>query len=289
MLKGLLDNLSLDSYLALDAYGSSDLRAFRIGPPAMVPWKRANREEHTDATRLGTAAHCAILEPAAFESRFAHKPAGMKFSTKEGIAWRDDPCRAGMEILSDDDWNQIGAIVNAFHSKEIAAESLRSATGREVTAIWQDPDTGLWLKARPDYYRPGVLTDLKITRHASAQALAFKAYAEGWMHQLAHHRAGLIECGVPVKTGRLVAINPEPPQAFRVFCVEVKESALDLLHMENEKTIAAMAECERSGSWPGSPDSWDLIDLPPAALAAMLTVDWGSEEMTPETAKRGWR
>ena len=283
--KGLHRDVPLAEYHALDAYGSSDLRAMRAGPPALVPWRKKNPSLQTDATRLGTAAHCAIIEPAAFEARFAHKPDGMKFSTKDGIAWRDDPARAGMEILTHDEWEQVGAIVHAFNCKPTALESLQRATGREVTAIWQDPDTGLWLKARPDWFDGEFVTDLKVTRWASSGAAAFRSWAEGWMHQVVHYRAGLAECGVHVKGCRLVLVHPEPPQVSRVVCVQLKEDAAGLLHLENERTVQAMAACVASGVWPGEVDEWQKIDLP-AVASASIGVDWGDESVEPLTAAR---
>jgi len=278
--KGIHRGIPLEVYRKWDAFGSSDLKAMRIGPPAMVPWKKANPEEQTDATRLGTAAHCAILEPTQFEARFAHKPDGMTFSTKEGKAWRDDPGRSFMEILTHKEWEKVGAIVNAFQSKEIAAAALNSAgSNREVSLRWNDPDTGLPLKCRPDFYvEGGHVYELKITRHAAAQSIAFRAYTEGWMHQLAHNLAGLVENGIKIVGGRIIAVNPEPPQQFRVYCVEVKQDALSLMHLENERTVAAMAECVEFGVWPGSWDVWERIEAPALALQQAAQVQWTEEQ-----------
>ena len=109
-------SLAFPKYLADPAYGSHSLRAFRAGPPAMVPWLKANPQEPTDATRLGTACHARILTPALFYETYDVKPAGMTFASKEGKAWRDDPVRAGKPILSHDEGVVVEQVFEAFYS-----------------------------------------------------------------------------------------------------------------------------------------------------------------------------
>lgn len=279
MTPGIYRDVPMATYRGWPGFGSTDLRRMRIGPPAMVPWGRANPERETDATKLGTAAHCAILEPGAFAARFAHKPDGLSFSTKEGKEWKA-AVPDGVSILTHAEWQKVDAIVNAFHSKDIAHEAYEAAAvNREVSVAWNDPDTALPLKARPDFYiEGGHVYELKVTRHASAQSIAFRAYAEGWMHQLAHNIAGLVENGVKVDGGRIIAINPEPPQRFRVYCVEVKRDALSLMHLENERTYKALAECVEFDEWPGSWDVWEKIEAPAIALQEAAAVVWGEEQ-----------
>lgn len=269
--------LPLHGYLRLPAFGSSDLKAMRAGPPAMVPWQRANPMEHTEATLLGTAAHCLILEPHLFASMHAHKPAGMKFSTKDGIAWKAD-IPEGVRILTDDQWTDVQDIAAAFHGNDLAERALKAATEIELSLLWTDPETGLALKTRPDLYDGAYLYELKITRHASARAIGFRAWAEGWMHQLAHEAAGLRACGFDVKGARIIAIGPTPPQSLRVFTVQLKVDALDAMNLENEATLRDMAECVSSNIWPGVPDEWRHVDIPAAALREDLAPIWPDAE-----------
>jgi hypothetical protein len=272
-------DMPMAKYRAADAYGASDLKAMRAGPPAMVPWRRANPSKETDATRLGTAAHCAIIEPLSFEKRYAHKPDGMSFATKEGKAWKAS-VPDGIAILSHDESTQVAQIVAAARGNPRVRGALDAATAKEASLFWNDPDTGLPLKARPDWFIQGdYVYDLKVTRHAgNPGALAFRAYVEGWFHQLSHYEAGLIECGVKVKGARIVAIHPEPPQDARVYTLEIKEDALSLMHLDNERTIKRIAECHERDCWPGSPEEWTKIDVPALALNEAAQVQWEEEQ-----------
>ncbi len=256
-------DVPMATYLAWPEYGSSSLRAFRNGPPAMVPWLKANPDEQTDATRIGTAAHMKILQPDLFARSYCVKPEGMTFASKEGKAWRDDPCRKGLEILSHAEAVQIEQIDRAFYSKRLAAESLKDA-GIEQSILWTCADSGLRCKSRPDWFGDDAVYDLKISVEATkGSRLPFRAYLCGWYHQLAHGRAALNAAGLTgVKYGRLVVIAPRPPQGLRVYCAEVKEAVLDLLELENVSTRKAMKACEDSGVWPDTGDEWAKWDIP---------------------------
>jgi len=262
---GIFHNLSFDEYLAHDAFGSSDLRSFKQGPPAMVPWRRANREDDTPSTRIGHAAHCRILTPELFDSVYVAKPEGMTFASKEGKAWRDE--NGSRIILTHDEATAVHQVHAAFAGKLAAFDSLHAAVAREASVFWECQHTGLPSKCRPDWFDEHTVYDLKVSVDAekSFDTLAFKVHANGWLNQLAHNRAGLNSTGCKIKTGRLVIIAPSPPQQFRVWLLEVREADLDFLEMDNENTRKGMAACLQAGHWPGTPDSWQTIELPASA------------------------
>ena len=274
-------SMPFDEYLAHPSYGSSDLRTFRFGPPAMVPWCRANREDHTPATRVGEAAHCAILTPDLFAVTYALKPASMKFSTKEGKAWRDEQVAKGIAedmILTDAEAAAVLEIQRAFHGKAAASESLQRAAAVERSIFWDDA-YGLPCKGRPDWFDKRAVYDLKVSIDAEKGigTVRRKAFTNGWLGQLAHNAAGLRANGQPVKVGRLVVIAPRPPQGIRVWLLEVSDNDLDVLTLENENTSRDMVECHRSGVWPGTPDDWQKCPLPADHLMADLDTS-GAEE-----------
>lgn len=264
--------LSFDSYLAHPSYSSSDLKAFRIGPPAMVPWRRANRHDGTEATRLGTAAHCRILTPDLFDVAYWVKPEGMEFRTKEARQQRDDVLASGRVIIDTDTLAQVDAIAAAVRAK------VQIATDRaEWSLFWDCAESKLPCKCRPDWFDAHAVYDLKVSVVADkpAHSMAFAAHANGWLNQLANNRAGLEANGLRVKVGRLVIVSPNAPHY--VHLLEVRENDMDFLEMDNENTRRAMAQCHRTGQWPGTPDTWQVIELP--ASAAFTETDLqGAEE-----------
>lgn len=264
-------NLPFPDYLAHPAFGSSDLRNFaRL--PALCDWHRRNRGTGTDATALGTAAHCLILTPTLFADTYQVKPAGMTFASKEGKAWRDEKRAAGYQddnLLSQAEMEQVDTIARAFEQKRIAAKSLRDAVAAEASVFWTQD--GLKCKARPDWFTRTCSYDLKVSVHASKDigTLRYRAWAEGWMHQGAHVRAGLRANGFPdVAKHRLVVIAPKGPSAVHTYCLELSEHTLDVIELEQESIRLGMVKCVESGIWPGTPDDWETIEIPESALTA---------------------
>lgn len=279
----IIPDMPFADYLAHDSYGSSDLRTFRFGPPALVPWQRANRQDHTDATLIGAAAHCRILTPGLFASIYATKPPGMTFASKEGKQWRDDKLNAGFlldNILSGAEAGDVGLIAEAFFGKRAAFASLQHGNV-EHSVFWEGPH-GLPLKARPDWFDSKAVYELKVSIEAtkSLHTLRYKAFANGWLQQLAHNRAGLNANGLNIKVGRLVVIAPKPPQGLRVWLLEVAENDMDILALENENTERDMVVCHRSGVWPGTPDDWQKCPLPADHMMADLEDLEAAEEVS---------
>lgn len=272
-------------YFAIEAWGSSSLKAMRTGPPALVPWERANPSPDTPPTELGTACHAKILTPAIFRVGYMRLPEdapekpteAMLAAAKPGPSsiarqkwWSDfNAAAVGMMVKKAAFMDQVDQIEAAFLGNDSAHDALFEAVGVERSVLWNH-ECGEPLKGRPDFWTRDHVYDLKVSRHAVAGKVALMAHREGWMHQLAHNRDGLRANGHQVKGGRLVVIGPKPPQSLRVFTLEVKDATLDMLAMENDETVKAMRACRLANDWPGVPQGWKKIEMPPAALAEMV-------------------
>lgn len=270
-------------YLGADAYGASDIKAFKSGSPAVVKWRRENRdaERDTDATIIGKAAHCRILTPDLFDASFVVKPEGMEFRSKEAKAQRDEWLASGKTILTADDYQQVEQIAAAFNEKPLARRSIAKASAIETSVYWTCAESGLPRKCRPDWWVDGEATyDLKISVDAEKDlaTLAYKAHVNGWANQAAGCKAGLEANGVNVKVGRIVVIAPRPPQRFRVWLLEIRENDMLFLEMDNANTCRQMAVCHRSGVWPSTPDEWTTIELPASAAFTEADLE-GAEEI----------
>lgn len=267
-------DIPFSNYLAIKAWGSGSLKAMRRGPPRRVIFERDGGRADTDATILGSAVHCLLLTPDLFSKQYAIKPDGMSFASKEGKAWRDDPVRAGLTLLSHDVGLAIDDIVEALLANKAVAASLKRAEHREVSLVWDCSTTGERCKARPDWIAGKFIYDLKVSRHASGSALGYRSFIEGWMHQSAHYRTGAIELGQHVTGGRLVVVEPTPPHF--VYTLEIKRDALDLLEIENIQTLRMLRDCRVANVWPGPSEDWVKIEPPASAgLDAMNDVNLG--------------
>ena len=94
--------------------------------------------------------------------------------------------------------------------------------------------------------------DLKISRYAGDD-LAYRAFVEGWMHQLAHYRTGAEAVGLGVLGARLIVIHPQEP--YFVYTLEIKPDALDLAwRLRTARRYYALKTCREAETWPGTPD-----------------------------------
>lgn len=258
--------LSLRAYLDLPGWRASDLRAYRRGPPARVPWERANPPAPTDAMLLGSLVDAMILDPDALGA-FEAKPEGMSFATRDGKAWRDDPARAGRIIVPHATWTTAATIAGTV------ARKLGFTVPRDecqVAVQWGDDAP---CKGRIDWLAGEAIYDLKVTRHATPD-MGAAAWRMGWMHQLAWYRAGCRATDGVTRAGRIIAVSPDPPHY--VHLAEVKPDVLDLLEIENARTVAELERHERNAHWPTTPDTYALIE--PPAWAWEMTLHEAEEE-----------
>lgn len=262
-----IEHLSADIYHATSAWGSTSMKAMRQGPPARVIWQRQHQTDSA-AREIGTAVHCGVLEPDRFMTTYAHKPDGLSFSTREGKDWRI--AQGGKTILSHADWTTIAAIIAAVQAKPSVNAALNASLEREASIFWDHADTNEPCKARPDWFTDAHLYDLKVSRYAG-RGMAYRAFVEGWMHQLAHYRTGLSALGLGELGARLVVVSSAAPHY--VWTLQVKVDALDLLALENDATIFALAHHRKTDIWPDTPDEWEPIEPPASALVTTGVLD----------------
>jgi hypothetical protein len=204
-------------------------------------------EDPTPAKLLGQAIHFAILQPAEFEKNYAPW-AGDKRTKKGREAWKIE--------MRDAVWRN-----------PIFASILGGERYIEVSAVWQDPETGLLCKGRIDclttHGRWTVVADLKSTKDASPQRFARDVFQYGWHRQGAFYLDGLDILDPRDRLWLLLAIEKQPPYCGAVY--ELGYDDLEQGRQEYRKALAAWAEAEESAVWPGYPADIQSLSLPPWA------------------------
>jgi exodeoxyribonuclease VIII len=118
--------------------------------------------------RIGSLTHLAVLEPDLFASSCAVIPS-IDRRTKQGKSEFDAFAaeHPESELITSDEHSRILAIRDSVHSHSIAAKLLSKIDQVEVSTFWQDTDTGVFCKCRPDaVLQNGMLIDLKTTQDA---------------------------------------------------------------------------------------------------------------------------
>ena len=234
----------------------------------------AHADMDTDALAFGRALHLAVLEP----SRCAQEIAVWDGGTRRGKAWEAFAAEhAGLELITRAQRQKIGSMVASIsNTTEIAA--MLTGGNAEVSIAWKDADTGLDCKGRLDYVREpsdslkdaGGIIDLKTCRDASPDAFGRASLRYGYHGQAAFYCDGLAAnslSGRPLPYS-IIAIEVAPPYVAQVY--RLSEDVIELGREEYRRCLDRVAECKRSGQWPGYSARQMDLQLPKWA--------WGNDD-----------
>lgn len=223
---------------------------------------------------LGKAAHDRILLSDNWPDQYFVTPEGFsRAKTKQmadAIEEADAALESGMTVLTWEQAQTVEACAVAIAKNELAVATLTNGVTEE-TLVWQDPVTGVWLRARPDF-RPNsilekrktmVVSDLKFVAptHADPEGFGKAIYNFGY-----HQSAAFYADGIKAIYGHYpthwvhVVVEKEPPYAVSLYELPGEDIARG--RMLNRRAIDLFARCLESGKWPAYADSPRQVGLP---------------------------
>lgn len=253
------DGIPIDEYHRLPGETNSGIQAACKTPAHYQSYLRQDRTP-TPAMILGTATHAAILEPDTFERLYIEAPD----LDRRSKAYKD--WRAGLEddvrvILSPADFEHIGNMRDAVFASPIASRLLTGGVA-ERSMWWTDPKTGLLCKCRPDYAREdGILIDLKTTVDASYLAFQKSIGRYGYHSQAAYYLEGATACSERVY-GHWVWIVVEKAAPYAVAIYTLDQLGIEAGRERYREGLEVIAECKKTGLWPGYESEIQEICLP---------------------------
>jgi hypothetical protein len=218
--------------------------------------------DRPDGAAQGLALDCVLTEDAQrFNDRFAFKPDGMSFATKEGKAWRAG--QEGKIILTADDeaiLNDAAAAVRAHPAwAEIQKCRAQMTVRREAKAL------GLGLQSRPDWLGDGVLYDLKKTRDLAG--FGRQAIDLGYHTQAAVAGWCLSGEGMALEHAYLVAVEWERCARCRVY--EIPHEALAFADRQMRDVASDIADRVARNDWTDKPPVCEALPIPGWMMAKM--------------------
>lgn len=131
----------------------------------------------------------------------------------------------------------------------------------EQSLYWVDPVTGVQLRGRTDWLRPGEIADPKTSLTANPVELKRKFWSLGYFQQAAWYRDLVIALGVDENPRfRFIAVEKEPPHVVTV--VEYDDDAIAEGRRLNRLAIETYARCRDADVWPGYSDTTVSLSLP---------------------------
>jgi hypothetical protein len=232
---------------------------------------------------LGRAAHDMILLSERWPNFYHCLPEGFsraKSKTMEmEIAEADAAIESGMTILTFDQAQTVRAVAAALSKNELAVATLTHGVSEE-TLVWQDPLTGVWLRARPDF-RPHsiiekrknmVVPDLKIVAPSHADPVGFSRAIDkfGYAQTAAFYCDGIkaVYGHHPTHWVHVVVEKPEAgvdakhaPMTVSLYALPGED--IERGRLLNRRAINLFAHCLKTGEWPGYADKNPLpVGLP---------------------------
>lgn len=248
-------NCTAEEYhAAADMQSRSMLQVFqedRLRYRAMYVEGSIEPEPPTKAMITGTLSHIFVLEPERLKTDVRLIPDSVlaKNGARSTNAYRDFAAEnAGKLLVKADELQLAQAIVRSVRSDEMVKKfGLLDGGHVEQSLVWQDEETGLMCKCRPDYSCPRVIVDLKTTTDTRPEAFSRTAAKMGYHFQDAFYRMG--RKAVAGKAGGFVFIVVSTKPPFSVACHELDAEFRRIGEEQVRKTLNALRDCMETDDW----------------------------------------
>ena len=255
-LPGIYDVYSNREYHAAEGVSKSDLDLIHKSPAHL---KGAQRTE-TPAMRLGTAFHCATLEPDRFKDSFIVIEGDRRTkAVKEEIKNAEE---SGFTVLNADEMDTVQAMSAAVYETKIGAALLKSALKEH--SVFSEID-GVRVKCRPDGWDEArkVIFDLKSTEDASPEAFARSVARYRYHVQDAFYRHVVSEAtGTPADDYSFIFIAVEKAPPYAVAFYQLDEMAALQGWVEARSDLRRYRDALESNKWNGYSPKIETLSLP---------------------------
>lgn len=269
----------------------------------LLKWRVEHAMADSEPLKMGRSIHCAILEPAVYESRWVSVTACNATVKSSG-----ERCKSEGSLFSDGLWYCKVKGHAPAGATDTPGEGLEviGAAGRELTKLcadavaahgpaskllqggkaeqkieWTDPESGIECRGRVDYLRPNDLVDLKSTRRETVREFMADAARSMYHGQLAWYHFGAIEAGrLPKDADLPYIVSVSTAEPYDVAAYQLSDITLQAGLILVRDLVRKYQQCTAADLWPGIAPDLEVLDLPAWAPG----MNGSSEPLTSE----GW-
>ena len=218
------------------------------------------RPEPTKAMILGSAFHTLVLEEDKFQDEYVVSPTFNR-RTKDGKAEYEafQEAHKGKVALTSEDADLLFRMQESVFKHPAASKLLQIKGGKaEQTFMWDDENTGLQCKCRPDWHLPNekLVIDLKTTEDASPNG--FSRSIDRYRY---HVQAAWYLRGCPKSEAFLfIAVEKTPP--FAVVCYQADYEMVQAGERAMDVNLHLLQACMESDKWPSYSTTIETLSLP---------------------------
>jgi len=269
---GIYRGMSFAEYCAIPAVNQSTLKE---PTPAHYRYRVEHPQKQTAAMITGQAVHTALTD--GIEAFKALYIMGGPVNDKTGRVYGRDSQRfqdwlsaqpADKEYLTTEEWDTVCGIIQSLDEYPVIKSYIMdgSPDDNELTLVWRDEESGLLCKARLDLFRAGreSIGDIKTSEDASQDGFQASLANYDYFRQGAFYVDGAKSCGLRDNQGRditsfiFLCVEKTPPYAWAMYRLDDNDLALG--RALNRADLLRIAECRRTGIWPGYPSTREVID-----------------------------
>lgn len=239
----------------------------RRSPAHYAAWVRGTLpDEDSPALAFGRAFDCALLEPEIFARSYVEQPhfGDRRFKENKAAAKEWETEHAGQRWIEAPDWRSLQGMLAAVQAHPLASKMIRDGQP-QLTLVWADGSTGLTCKSRLDFYvrELAMIVDVKTAEDASRDGFRKAVAKYGYHRQDALYRAAALELDLPVQHFVFLAVEKSPPYAVATYSLD--SEAIGAGYSSVRRDIETLAECVKTGRFPGYAEQIIELDLPPWA------------------------
>jgi hypothetical protein len=254
----------IEQYHANAAISHSKLECFRRRPALFFKKyvaKSIPQSEESNAFRLGSAVHCAILEESTFSARYAVKPDLDRRTTAGKAAFAEwSALNLGKTFISAEELVQVIAMREAVAAHPIACDLLKAGTPETTWRVPQANALGA-LQCRTDWWNAdgcettaGAPYVLDIKTVESLDSDAFRNFERAAFSYGYHRQAGfylpLINELHSRSVSRMYYVACEKVEPFGVAVYRLSDDAIARGQDENIEDLIRLKRCYETGVWP---------------------------------------
>lgn len=224
----------------------------------------------TKALNFGKAAHDVIGLGDAWPEAYWVEPEGYHrgHTNKwaEAIVEEAAALARGATILKAAEHETVIAMASRLRENELI-DALFSGGEAEVTIAWQDRETSVWLRVRPDWlpHAGRYIPDYKTCEDASPAAFLRAVDNYGYYRSAALYLEGLEQIDMKPEAFMFVAQEKSAPYLAQIY--QMDEDARSWGAALNRRAIRKFADCLHHDRWPGYGREVEMVGLPQYRLA----------------------
>lgn len=225
--------------------------------PAMFKFGRDN-QTHNRAFDIGTAAHLMVLEPEKLADQVVIVQGYSKdgkpsdgYRTQDAKDQRDAAYEAGKTPLLAPEYERVKAMRDVIWNDPIASKAFADGVP-EQSMFWQDQETGVWCRSRPDFMpkHGKYMVDYKSAASAHPDEFRRAIHNFGYHQQAAWYMEGYeVLTGVRPEAFYFIVQMKEPP--FLVSIIRLDAATLAIGETLNRYARGTLAWCLENDQWPG--------------------------------------